>query len=85
LPADLFWSVVIYDTDSRTIPDNRQGAAGGKATMGSKTPGLRKNADGSSYMLLGPDAPPKGWEASPKNTNQYCCGPAASQTTCTCC
>jgi hypothetical protein len=32
--------------------------------MGSKTPDLRKNADGSYYMLLGPDAPPKGWEAN---------------------
>jgi hypothetical protein len=64
VPAELFWSVVIYDTDTRTIIDNRQGAAGGKATMGSKTPGLRKNADGSYYMLLGPDAPPKGWEAN---------------------
>ncbi|NIV33671.1 MAG: DUF1214 domain-containing protein [Anaerolineae bacterium] len=64
VPAELFWSVVIYDTDTRCIIDNRHGAAGGKATMGSKTPGLRENEDGSYYMLLGPDAPPKGWEAN---------------------
>ena len=32
--------------------------------MGSMTEGLRKNDDGSYYMLLGPDAPPKGWEAN---------------------
>ena len=32
--------------------------------MGSKTEGLRKNDDGSYYMLLGPDAPPKGWEGN---------------------
>jgi hypothetical protein len=64
IPAELFWSIVIYDTDTRCLIDNRKGAAGGKATMGSKTKGLRKNADGSYYMLLGPDAPPKGWEAN---------------------
>jgi hypothetical protein len=64
VPAELFWSVVIYDTDTRCIIDNRSGAVGGKATVGSKTPGLRTNSDGSYYMLLGPDAPPKGWEAN---------------------
>jgi hypothetical protein len=62
VPAELFWSVVIYDTDTRCVIDNRSGAVGGKATVGSKTPGLRTNSDGSYYMLLGPDAPPKGWE-----------------------
>lgn len=64
VPAELFWSIVIYDTDTRCLIDNRKGAAGGKATMGSMTEGLRKNDDGSYYMLLGPDAPPKGWEGN---------------------
>ncbi len=64
VPAEVFWSIVIYDTDTRCLIDNRKGAAGGKATMGSKTPNLRTNADGSYYMLLGPDAPPKGWGAN---------------------
>jgi hypothetical protein len=64
VPAELFWSVVIYDTDTRCLIDNRAGAAGGKATMGSKTPGLRTNEDGSYDMLLGPDAAPEGWEAN---------------------
>lgn len=64
VPANLFWSVVIYDTDSRCLINNRDGAAGGKATVGSKVEGLRTNADGSFYVLLGPDAPPKGWEAN---------------------
>jgi hypothetical protein len=64
VPAELFWSIVIYDTDTRCLIDNREGAAGGKATMGSKTPGLRTNEDGSYYMLLGPEAPPEGWEAN---------------------
>jgi hypothetical protein len=64
VPAKLFWSMVIYDTDTRTLIDNREGAAGGKATVGSKTPDLRVNADGSYYVFLGPDGPPKGWEAN---------------------
>ena len=64
VPAELFWSIVIYDTDTRCLIDNRAGAAGGKATMGSKTPGLRANEDGSYDMLLGPDAAPEGWEAN---------------------
>lgn len=64
VPAKLFWSIVVYDADTRCIIDNRKGAAGGKATAGSKTKGIRKNADGSYYVLLGPDAPPKGWEAN---------------------
>lgn len=64
VPAELFWSVVIYDTDTRTLVDNRKGAAGGKATVGSKTPKLRTNDDGSITMLLGPGAAPAGWEAN---------------------
>jgi hypothetical protein len=64
VPVEIFWPVVIYDTDTRCLIDNRKGAAGGKATVGSKIPGLRQNPDGSFYMPLGPDAPPKGWEAN---------------------
>jgi len=64
VPAELFWAVVIYDPDTRCRIANRAGAAGGKATMGSKTPGLRANEDGSYDMLLGPDAAPEGWEAN---------------------
>ena len=64
VPADMFWSMVIYDTDTRALIDNRKGAAGGKATVGSKTPDLRTNDDGSITMLLGPGKPPKGWEAN---------------------
>ncbi|WP_189359267.1 DUF1214 domain-containing protein [Algibacter mikhailovii] len=64
VPAELFWSTVIYDTDTRCLIDNRKGAHGGKATVGSKTEGLRINEDGSYTMLLGPGDPPKGWEAN---------------------
>jgi hypothetical protein len=64
VPAELFWSVVIYDADTRCIIDNREGPAGGKATVGSRTPGLRQNDDGSYSVLLGPDPAPEGWEAN---------------------
>ena len=64
VPADMFWSMVIYDTDTRCLIDNRKGAAGGKATVGSKTPDLRTNDDDSITMMLGPGEPPKGWEAN---------------------
>ncbi len=64
VPAELFWSVVIYDADTRCVIDNRDGAAGGKATVGSRTPGLRTNDDGSYWMLLSPEPPPSGWEAN---------------------
>ena len=64
VPAELFWSVVIYDADTRCVIDNRHGAVGGKATVGSRTPGLRQNDDGSYSMLLSPDPPPPGWEAN---------------------
>ena len=68
VPAKLFWSIVGYDADTRCIIDNRSGTAGGKATAGSKTKSIRKNTDGSYYVLLGPDAPPEGWEANHVHT-----------------
>jgi hypothetical protein len=46
----LFWSIVIHDTDTRCLIDNRKSAAGGKATVGSKTPGMSKNEDSSYYI-----------------------------------
>jgi hypothetical protein len=64
VPASLFWSIVVYDADTRCLIDNRNDDGQGKATVGSRTPGLRTNEDGSFYMLLGPGDPPKGWEAN---------------------
>lgn len=64
VPASLFWSIVIYDTDTRTLLDNRDKNGLGKATVGSKTEGLKKNADGSFYIFLGPNEPPSDWEAN---------------------
>jgi hypothetical protein len=64
VPASLFWSLVIYDADTRCLIDNRNQDGKGKATVGSRTEGLRKNPDSSFYMLLGPGDPPTGWEAN---------------------
>jgi len=64
VPASLFWSIVIYDADTRCLIDNRNEQGEGKATVGSRTKGLRENSDGSFYMLLGPGNPPRGWEAN---------------------
>ena len=64
VPASLFWSIVIYDAETRCLIDNRNEKGEGKATVGSRTEGLRTNPDGSFDMLLGPGDPPKGWEAN---------------------
>ena len=60
VPASLFWSIVIYDAETRCLIDNRNEEGEGKATVGSRTKGLRENSDGSYYMFLGPGDPPKG-------------------------
>ena len=64
VPASLFWSIVIYDADTRCLIDNRNKGGKGKASVGSRTQGLRTNADGTFYILIGPDDPPTGWESN---------------------
>jgi hypothetical protein len=39
VPANLFWSIVIYDADTRTIIDNRAGAAGWQGYGGQQDQG----------------------------------------------
>ena len=39
-----------------------------------KTQGIRKNSDGSFWMLLSPDAPPEGWEAAGHVQTKLGCG-----------
>ena len=59
-PVTLFWSVVFYDVESRTLIVNETR----NATIGSRaTKDLRKNEDGSVYIFAGPK-PPKGWESN---------------------
>jgi hypothetical protein len=59
-PAKLFWSVVFYDVESRTLIVNKPR----NATIGSRaTKNLQMNTDGSVYVFAGPQ-PPKGWESN---------------------
>jgi hypothetical protein len=55
-PANDFWAMTLYDTQTRT-PFN---SMGGKATVGSQT-GVQTNKDGSIDIYYGPKAP-KGFE-----------------------
>ena len=55
-PAKQFWSVTVYDTDTRSIIQNKQ-----KIADRSSRQNLIKNADGSVDVYFGPDAP-KGFE-----------------------
>jgi len=58
VPAELFWSMVIYDSDTRTLIYTDQK----KATIGSRaTPDMVVNEDGSINIFVGPEAP-TGWE-----------------------
>jgi hypothetical protein len=55
-PIKLFWSVTLYDVDSRALILNKQKIADRSSRMD-----LRKNADGSVDIYTGPTAP-KGFE-----------------------
>ena len=51
-PIKLFWSVTLYDVDTRALILNEQGIADRSSRMG-----LRKNADDSIDIYCGPKAP----------------------------
>jgi hypothetical protein len=58
-PAKQFWSVVVYDTVTRSFVENDTK----NAEIGSRTKGLVANDDGSVDLYFGPTAP-KGREAN---------------------
>lgn len=58
-PAKQFWSVTLYDVDTRAIVQNPERIA----DRGSRQSGLLKNPDGSVDLYFGPTAP-KGYEAN---------------------
>jgi hypothetical protein len=59
-PAELFWSIVFYDVESRSLIVNETR----NATVGSRaTKDLQVNDDGSVWVFAGPK-PPKGWESN---------------------
>jgi hypothetical protein len=53
VPAKLFWSVTVYDSETRTIIDTGQ-RRGAVRTMFEKS---KQNADGSFDIYFGPKAP----------------------------
>jgi hypothetical protein len=52
-PIKLFWSVTVYDVDTRALIRNEQRIADRSSRMD-----LRKNSDGSVDIFCGPKAPP---------------------------
>ena len=57
VPAKQFWSVTLYDVDTRCLVQNKEQIA----DRSSRMPGLVKNANGSVDLYFGPTAP-KGFE-----------------------
>jgi hypothetical protein len=53
VPAKLFWSVTVYDSETRTIIDTDQGRGAVRTMFENPQP----NADGSFDVYFGPDAP----------------------------
>lgn len=56
-PANQFWSITIYDNDTRCIIQNEQG----KSDISSVREGVRVEEDGSYKVFVGPNAP-EGYE-----------------------
>ena len=54
MPAKLFWSVTVYDVDTRCLIDNEQQ----RGDRGSRDGELVANDDGSVDVFFGPTAPP---------------------------
>jgi hypothetical protein len=52
-PAKQFWSLTLYDTETRCLIDNSRGVA----DKSSRMPDLLKNADGSVDLYMSPEAP----------------------------
>ncbi len=52
-PAGLFWSIAVYDADTRCLVDNEQG----RGERGSRDAELEVNDDGSVDLYFGPAAP----------------------------
>ncbi|MBM3103711.1 DUF1254 domain-containing protein [Pseudomonas sp. V1] len=57
-PVNQFWSMTVYDVNSRTLIDNEKQQADRSSRMD-----LKKNDDGSIDLYVGPKAP-DGWESN---------------------
>ena len=63
-PAQRFWAFTIYSTETRSFLEN----AVNNAELGSRTPGLVQNSDGTVDLYFGPKAP-EGLETNWLQTN----------------
>ncbi len=54
VPAKDFWSVVVYDPQTRSMLQTPQTA---RPSLSSKGDGVRRNEDGSTELFFGPEAP----------------------------
>lgn len=52
-PANQFWSITVYDNDTRCIIQNEQG----KSDISSAMEGVKVEEDGSTKVFVGPEAP----------------------------
>jgi hypothetical protein len=59
-PVNAFWSVTMYELPGGFFVDN----ADKRYALGDRTPGLRRNADGSLDVLLQREAPPEAQRAN---------------------
>jgi hypothetical protein len=69
-PAKLFWSVTVYDVESRCLIDNPQQ----RGDRGSRDPELQDNPDGSVDVFFGPAEPPAGqsnWVQTPPGRHWF--------------
>ena len=58
VPARTFWSLVVYDTQTRSMLQTNQ-----QPSIGSQSPGIVTNPDGSTDLYFAPQPPP-GHEAN---------------------
>lgn len=59
IPAKTFWSLTVYDNQTRSLLPTDQRSAG----LGSEMPGIKANPDGGVTVWFGP-TPPKGHESN---------------------
>ncbi len=63
-PQSMFWSLTIYDPDTRALLNNRGLEDGSDVTVDSIDHKPILNDDGSFVVMLGPDAAPEGWASN---------------------
>ncbi len=62
--TSMFWSLTIYDPDTRVLLDNQGLEDGSDVTVDSMKHKPKKNPDGTFNIMLGPGAAPEGWESN---------------------